>query len=672
MGHNRVDSNACAIGICERFLTNQGFPADIIATMVPLLLPKINNDAISMVANFLGEAPDISIGSAVDILWPAISKIPVLVEGNIGSRAVSAGASASAVVAAPPIVRMPQDDIDDDIEAEPVVTSPAPKRKPIVIDHDIGEPEESRAQRSALYPHRFPPPENIDLHLDMTLKTGLFRVMANGKKPPALNENRIYHLSTPLDSGHKYMSLSGPVLNTQMDLVSYICITHWFGRLSKDRFEQALLNPITMPLERFFSPIPDELRPTKSLSTAHLMKSFTRLKGVVLTFFRDIEEAEYRHTGMVTNLAGTLTVSTNGTVTLSPTAELRTLYLNTKKLVPVNRTAVIKLSSSMARLLALWIAAKPGKLSGRRVYLVQKPMSVLDILKEIHPRDSGKYTKNDRYLLSSAFHELLVSGLVAADIDFRNVKSKESSERLTLATMITIKSHCIGDALATVNDQESTTRVDLDVPSPNREPATQTGRHLQQLAFPRGRANPTAWLEQNSAAIEAILVPLRKAAKKSIVNARKELAGVSDSKIAGLARVFVKAGRENDGSLIQEILNTDPRKDKQSEFETILRSIPLKPAHLLVRHWYADHAATINKLKKILRSSKDPLREAASINKRVYFARLVTPLIAVEKQSDADFFKGMWEAGREGIEQEKHDEWNKVTLAGRRKRTIKI
>ncbi len=86
----------------------------------------------------------------------------------------------------------------------------------------------------------------------MTLKTGMFRVLASGKTPPALDEHRIYHLTTPLSSGHAYMSLRGPTLNTQMDLVSYICITHWLGRLSKERFEQAIIKPIRMTIERFF------------------------------------------------------------------------------------------------------------------------------------------------------------------------------------------------------------------------------------------------------------------------------------------------------------------------------------------------------------------------------------------------------------------------------------
>ena len=655
-----VDKISCANAILEAYFTKQGFRADVIKVMAPPLLPKINKSAVSMLLNFVSTAPELSVERALEIIWPAMEKMTLLVdeanEHNVGGA---------------------------EEKDHPEPTAVANTRAPVVIEQDTDYlVEYDRVQTRSLYPDRSPPPENIDLHLDMTLKTGMFRVLASGKTPPALDEHRIYHLTTPLSSGHAYMSLRGPTLNTQMDLVSYICITHWLGRLSKERFEQAIVKPIRMTIERFFSPIPEDMRPSDYLLDKKIVDSLARLKSVALLFYPtldDADETSRKRSVMIANIVGTLRLEPDGTIEISPTPELRTLYLSTKKLVPINRSAVIQLNSQMARLLALWIAARPGKLMGRRVFLNLRPMTVLELLREIHPRETGRHNHNDRRQLSLALNELLSAGLIDVDIKYRNVKSKESDERLTLSTEIHFKSHSIGDARSVANSD--LTLPVIDVPRKRgrgKAYSTEVAEELQGLSFtasstsPSARTKPKEWLSANLDAVERIMSGLRKAAKKSPAGARLLLKGGDDRKLTSLAKVFESVARDADAALLRQIASHDPRKSKQSEFETILRSIPLKPAHLRVTFWYRDNADTIARLKKMLSSSRSPLEVAAQIHKRVYFSRLVTPLIAVGRTDDANFFSGTWEAGRESIESNKRDDWNRAAAGSRRKKVMKL
>ncbi|MGL5948551.1 MAG: hypothetical protein ACRCYV_05740 [Aeromonas sp.] len=676
----QINSTACAQAIAQRFLAKQGVASSLIKVMAPLLLPKINKIAVSMLLGIMTNSPEQKIEQALDIIWPALEQMPLLMD-DVADKATAENvplapkaskkttAPSERMKPEPETVEFEEMDADAELDIEPTSAVTAP----VVIPHDDHLVQYDREPRS-LYPHRNPPPENIDLHLDMPLKTGMFRVLPKGKQPPALDERRVYQLSTPLETGHAYMSLKGPTLNTQMDLAAYICITHWLGRLTKSKFEQAITTPIKMSLDDFFAPIKESMTPSSYLLDKKLVESLARLKSVALLFFPTLNDANdtgRKRSIMIANIVGTLRLEPDGSILISPTPELRTLYLNTNKLVPLNRTALIRLSSQMARLLALWLSVRPGKLLARRIYLNIRPITAGELLREIHPRESGRYNENDRTLLSNALNELMRTGLVEADIEFKNVKAKSSTERLTLTTVITFKSHCIGDAHAT-EQMPVPNQIILDVPVRKKRQSHPAGEALQALRFPMGRTKPETWFARNSESIELILAACRLAAGKSLLDVRRLFTGVADHKLTSFSRVLGRCGRMDDAALIEQIDAIDPRKKKQSAFETLLRSVPLKPAHVKIEHWYADNTVKIEQLKQQLRKSNSPLDDAASVNKKVYFARLVTPLLALDKKNDAEFFKGMWEAGKEGKESNQRDEWNQSAQTSRRRKVMKI
>ena len=109
---------------------------------------------------------------------------------------------------------------------------------------------------------------------------------------------------------------------------------------------------------------------------------------------------------MIANLAGTLHVRGDGMIEISPTPELRNLYTSTRRLIHLNRTSVIGLASQMARLLGMWLAAKPG--FNQEWTEINIKISVKSLLQEIHPKKSIPWGTFDCYqaLLMSYRHQV--------------------------------------------------------------------------------------------------------------------------------------------------------------------------------------------------------------------------------------------------------------------------
>lgn len=74
-----VDKIGCANAILGAYLTKQGFPADVIKVMAPAFT-KINKSAVSMLLNFVSTAPELSVEQALEIIWPAMDKMTLLVD----------------------------------------------------------------------------------------------------------------------------------------------------------------------------------------------------------------------------------------------------------------------------------------------------------------------------------------------------------------------------------------------------------------------------------------------------------------------------------------------------------------------------------------------------------------------------------------------------------------
>lgn len=650
---NAGDKSAIALLLAESFLRGIGMDYELIPLAAKSLMSRINPIAVDSVEKFLIGAPGYSVHEAIDILLPSLkNKDTLLMDGNstVPHKTLDHGSAqaepelknqsdnnsaietkAKRIHRVQPVVQYE----DDSIEGELILASEPSTLQ--TVQEDEYPP--------LLFGHH--PPKNIDLHPEMTLRTGLFRTLPSGRKHPALDESQIYELMKPLKNGSKFMSMKGPVLNSGIDLTNYLCLTHWFGRMNKEEYEASISNPVVMSLEDFFSPIPENLRPTDYLVNKQMIDSFDRVKTIRLHFYPSISDAEglnKNRSVMIANLAGTLHVRGDGMIEISPTPELRNLYTSTRRLIHLNRTSVIGLASQMARLLGMWLAAKPG--FNQEWTEINIKISVKSLLQEIHPKE--KHTMGDLRLLSSALDELSASGLIKYEIIIKNSKTKKEIKNLTLASILYFSHHRFSNKTAFVSDQPPV----LIAPKAKKQvkPNYKAGQLLVGLPFLPGNAlksNLEAWDELHKTTIDEIMLILKKKSRVSLNDAREQLHGTRDNSRKAFARTLLRSGRKDDYDLFIRITSINPQKKQQSEIETMIRSLPLVKGS--AKEWYSNNKQAIGRIFTELGAIKGPQHVLSIIHKRVIYGRLITPLELAGEAKKSVYIRGLFDMGRDSV-----------------------
>ena len=635
-------SEIAALILRKTFMQGGATDEDVIEEMQIAVGRQVNIKVISMVEVLLNVTPSYTIQMAIDALWDRIAgRMEVIV--SIDSPDA--------------LINQPDCPSDKSLEGEV-----------IFADHISEDLEESKPAL-AMYPHI--PPKYIDLHPDMTLRTGLFRTLPKSKERALLNERQVYELGKALSNGYRYMTVKGPILDTDIDLTTYLCLTHWFGRMDVRTFEDATNKPITMTIEEFYSPIPKTQKPSDYLVNELLLDSFGRIKTVALIFYPTLADAEgmtRKRSGMVTNIAGTLNLRPDGKVEISPTPELRNLYTSTKRLMPLNRSSVIGLPNQMARILALWLASKPGFSDNEWTQLNNITITAGDLLTEIHPKE--RHTHNDLQLVSDALNAMTEARLVKYDVVFKNAKIKASSEgckKLTLASKIIFFAHRLANKRVFI----ATELTDKDLGEtlgnplfPTKRPVmgnAEVKRIFAHLSFPRGRHLSkdvvSSWLSMNEDRLIPLISIIRKAYEKSNQEAQSALAGIHRNKKTALVNALELCGMDSDALMIKEIMTYKPQSKKPGPIESLIhpveslvRSLPLKKPYVSSSEWYDENKKTISAIRSALKESSNPLHDMASINKRVLFGRLIKPLKLAERNKDADYFAGLYYAGQDSKE----------------------
>jgi hypothetical protein len=249
-----VSENNTIILIAQDYLRRINIEESLIPTMTQAIIPHINPQAVDVVDRLIGSSPSLPLIAAIEALRK--TNIEIL----IPSKADSSPQGGSTVTSNKNRGCSDSASSPGGLEGELILGSKHDVAVANVQDCDEDDAPPPIANM-ALYSHM--PPKNIDLHPDFILKTGLFRVLPPVKQHPSLDEMQIYELAKPLANGYRIMTLRGQVLNTSMDLQIYLCLAHWFGRMTKEQFEAAIKEPKVLTLDEFFSPLPEEARPSE-------------------------------------------------------------------------------------------------------------------------------------------------------------------------------------------------------------------------------------------------------------------------------------------------------------------------------------------------------------------------------------------------------------------------
>lgn len=632
--------------IAQDYLRRINMDESLIHTMTQAIIPHINPQAVDVVERLIGGSPSLSPKAAIEALRK--TNIEILIDPS--STGDQSSAKSDKNKSRSDSVRS-----QGEMEGELILGS----------KHEIGSANQADDDEDppppianmALYSHM--PPKNIDLHPDFILKTGLFRVLPPVKQHPSLDEMQIYELAKPLANGYRYMTLRGQVLNTSMDLQIYLCLAHWFGRMTKEQFDSAIKVPKVLTLDEFFSPLPEEARPSEYYVEESLLDSLARLKSVTMLFYPSLDETDRKRQAMVANLSGTLHLPGNGTIEISPTPELRSVY-HSNKLNALNRASVAYLPSQMAKLLGLWLASRTGYTEDwTKINVV---ITAKQLLMEIHPKD--RYCHNELRLLEQALNELTQARLVRYSVEFVGSKVLDKTGKpstLTMASKLTFFGHRfgnkqvfrIGDGTISDCDQNPQFRTKPR----GKQVKTEAGQILADISF-ASLSGPSVseekiqvWRTQFENKLLKTITLLSKAFDESPLAARKMLAGVSSSKVESMQRVLELLGLDDDAGMIREIIRANPRKVEQSELESLIRSIPTRRRNETASAWYKANQLLISTIKSSLAESPNALQELSSIDSRVVHGRLITPLLYAQKTKEAEFFKGLFDAGRQSAEE---------------------
>lgn len=668
----------------------------IINLLSEALTPKVNPTVIDMVEAVLGSIQNYSIDRAIDTLWSSLVTFDIFIDHSIDGTVVR---------------EQPQMDASS-VEFD---TNPSPQliegdsqgsNQSLILDADSDDLSvDQYSSRTALYPHI--PPTHIDLHPEMTLRTGLFRTLPPGKDRPQLNEVQVYELGKALSNGYRYMTIKGSVLDTDLDLTNYLCLSHWFGRMSNEEFENAKMTPLPMTIEKFYSPIPESLRPSSYVIHDHLLASLSRIKSVALTFYPSQADAEgktKKRVGMVTNLAGTLSLTSDGTIEISPTPELKSLYTSTKRLMPINRSSIIGLPNQMARSLALWLASKPGFDNADWKFFSNIKISAKDLLSEIHKKE--KYSHNDLQLLSDALNSLSAAKLVRYDVSFRYSKvdkEKQRLKKLTMTSEITFKAHRLSNSkvfiannLSDSDDEESLgnpmfpgkakprgdseykmftiyikniygKNASDEIIDKWKKEHSECHSLLGDIKFVNGRHISESiianWMSEYGSKFDLLVRKIFEAYKSHPAMSTLLLKGVYPFKKTAILNMLKLLNRTTDAEMMDDIIKMGPFRIKKSESELdkLIRSLPTKSNFKAKsgNDWYEENKTKVAEIKKLIKACDNPLHELAKVDRRVLNGRLIKPLLDCGRKKEAESFSAMYETGRDSIEDEKVSERNR-------------
>ncbi|WP_232489912.1 MULTISPECIES: hypothetical protein [Aeromonas] len=282
-----------------------------------------------------------------------------------------------------------------------------------------------------------PLPVTLDNHTQLVIGTGIFRTLNknlinNPTLRPMLDSKIIYEVDPRFMNGYKAMTLAGPVLDSDFDIKTYLCLVKLLGSMTDAQYERAAASNIEITPEQFYSPLAEFLSPAEFgsyisdfMRTDKILHSMKRLHAFQMTLFKRPEDAE-GHRGkeskessrmkgsvMIVGLVSVIGLDGDGIIRITPNLPMREMYRAASRLIAVNRSTIIGFQHPISRIFSLWLTTiGNGQFKKDWVY-INKKLSVREILEGIHPlTEGGYYKKRHVKMLEVALVELVGSGVL--------------------------------------------------------------------------------------------------------------------------------------------------------------------------------------------------------------------------------------------------------------------
>lgn len=573
---------------------------------------------------------------------------------------------------------------------------PTPQIKPLEgtlleedEDVDNGEWEDGRGERRGRVfdarEQRGPLPVALDNHTSLIIGSGIFRtlnrnVINNPALRPQLDSSVVHFIDPRVMNGYRAMTLAGPVLDTDFDIRTYLCLVRTLGSLSFDEYRKAASSVIELTPEQFYEPLKDVLSPSDFkefiqdyMKTDKILHSLKRIHSFQMTLYMNPEHAVGNHTKtqgavMIVGLVSVIELFSDGIIRLTPNMAMQEMYRAANRLIAVNRATVIGFEHPLSRMLAFWVASiGKGQYKGQWV-MINQVMSTKTILESVHPIPANTYYKPRHVkMLETALAELVRSGVLVIRVrgdnsllwsDPLNHETWESlrlnglkSEVELVSHRISHKNHPHGNAhqqppseanAATSTGKRSSIRSDTaDVLSaPATVQANEIGIILKSINFHRYRFNRPEVGDAYHDSMSRLVMIVRNLAASDIALCKRALRSVTTkARREKFLALFTSAlSREDYDFLAGKCADAWAEKGSTpvegNRLNEIIVGMPTSASIRDYLEWANTYREQIREFLEIIDTAAGRTM-LKSIKHIMLTSRLVTPLSKANMQSEA-------------------------------------
>lgn len=508
-----------------------------------------------------------------------------------------------------------------------------------------------------------PLPRQLSNHNPLVLSAGLFRTMPKslinkGNQHRPVHESDVVHPLAPgVMRNARAMTLTGPILDTDFDARTYLCMVSILGNLTSAEYDQAVSHPMEITPEMFYEAVLENMGKREAdayirdlIESKKIVATCSRLRSVALTFYDDLSDAENPNSKgglkgnvLIAGLVSHIELLNTGYILLRPDPAMKTMYRETCRLIPINSSSILSLDHQFSLQLALWIPTLSTRQFDSQTgwVMVNRRYTVREILEQVHPLDPGQvYQSSHRKMVHCALLELIERDVLKINVMQDGARVRIDSQNSLLFTLpksraiIEIVSHRISHSESRHQRVKQLSVDVLDDNSSSKVLASTISDLLKSISWKGLRQSDALFVERMS---KQYATTIHKSGELiAELNERDELAAIR------LLRTIVAGRRQRLGELFgavlvgseKEIFNQLTAKawtvgksapPTNCRLREILLSLPTEKSIHDYKTWAHEHGSLIEEFIA-LATLEENAAAVKALNGTMLKSRLLGPL----------------------------------------------
>lgn len=526
-----------------------------------------------------------------------------------------------------------------------------------------------------------PLPVTLDNHSQLIIGSGIFRtlnknVINNPSLRPVLDSKIVYEVDPRFMNGYKAMTFAGPVLDSDFDIKTYLCLVRLLGSLNNTEYEKAAASTIELTPEQFYAPLAECLTPKEFddyikdfMRTDKILHSMKRLHAFQMTLYKQPDDVsqgknneKFKGSVMIVGLVSVIGLDGDGMIRITPNLPMREMYRAASRLIAVNRSTIIGFDYPISRIFGLWLTTVGKRQFKGGWVTIEQIMSVREILECIHPlTDTGEYYKKRHVqMLERALIELVGKGVLRCayrkhnEKQFKQLTADNCSCFILegLRVEINLICHRIShkqsphqgeDQVQHVIDKHENKNILDDLETvPDTKISQELITKLKNIEFRRARfLSKSALLELYGSDLLDISAMLKHLQQVNADLCRKTMKSVLPYRRVRLAEYLLEVISESDKPVISEMCQTYwalEQEKQENRLLVILRAMPTEGKIKDLSDWVVVHRSLINEFLTLI-ESENGLALLKDVKTIMLNSRMINPLLKADLTKEANLIK---------------------------------